>query len=277
MVTVVDVDLRPWTKQDSSPIYDGNNPFNSRGGLWPDASTTGVPSGTTLTPSSGFTTSSDGQVIDSLDITGTITVKHNNVSITKSRITASSFYGVNHNAGTGLVIDDCEVSGASSAGLLLGGSGRSAIVRRAHVHDNGDNCKFGSDVQFIDGYIHGYIVTASSHNDAIQIVNGDNITISGSRIDALFQQQTAAVIAQTNVGPIDNLNLLNNRFSGGTFTVYITDKGNGHGAPTNVTVTGNTWEQDSWSFGSLSFDQPTTTWVWNNNVFSDGTSYPSPL
>lgn len=52
----------------------------------PCVATTGVPAGTTLTPSGSLTITTNGTVINGLDVTGTITVKANNVTIKNTKV-----------------------------------------------------------------------------------------------------------------------------------------------------------------------------------------------
>src|ERR1700754_4603683 len=56
---------------------------------YPDATNTGVPAGTSLTPSSSRTITTNGTVINGLEITGTVTVAADNVTIKNSKITAT--------------------------------------------------------------------------------------------------------------------------------------------------------------------------------------------
>ena len=274
MTTVADVDLSTWTRYATSPRLRGSDPFVTSG--FPDATNTGVPLGTTLTSSGSVSSSSNGQVIEELDVTGTITITHDNVIVRKCFVTATAFYGINHNSGANLLVEDCEIINPTSSGLLAI-SGATGTYRRLNIHDSeGDNVKLGSNTNLHDSYLHSPNPTETSHNDGVQINSGSNILIDGNRIDGNFQGQTSAIIVQTSNSAIDNLTITNNRLSGGSYTLYLRDKGNGYGIPTNVTVTGNTWASNSWQFGSLSFTAPTTAWVWNTNVFSDATSYPKP-
>src|SRR5659263_245731 len=60
----------------------------------PGASNTGVPAGTTLTPSGELRITTANQVIDGLDITGPVTVEAPGVVIENSRIHGDDVYGV---------------------------------------------------------------------------------------------------------------------------------------------------------------------------------------
>ena len=81
-------------------------------GGYPNAANTG-PSGA-LTPSGSITTSSSGQVIQNLDINGSIRVQHNNVTIRNVRI-RSNGQAISILGNTGLLVEDCELDGNNAA------------------------------------------------------------------------------------------------------------------------------------------------------------------
>ena len=246
---------------------------------WPSSTTTGVPAGEILSASGSFTVTTDGQVISNLDITGTLTIRADNVVVRNCRINANgAFYGLNYSGHANILVEDTEIFGASSSGLLGFGSG---VFRRLHLHNSSDNSKFGGNITLEDSYIHDYIVTATSHNDGVQIRGGSNIRFIGNRVDGPFRLQTSAFIIQTGTGAIDNVLFLGNRLSGGTYTLYLRDKNAGFGPPSNVSIINNVWQTDSYGFGPLSAN-PGPNWSWVGNSFTDGseysnTGYPIPL
>ncbi|MFW6154549.1 MAG: right-handed parallel beta-helix repeat-containing protein, partial [Planctomycetota bacterium] len=213
---------------------------------YPDASTTGH-SGT-LTPSSSITVTEDGTVLEDLDISGGVAVKANDVTIRNCRITGG-LYGINASYGyTGLLVEDCTIYDGTSKGIY----GGNMIVRRCDISMYSDCMMVQSNVLVEDCYLHDLKITDTSHNDGIQSVGGSHITIRGCTIQAQYQGQTSALIFQTNNGPIDDILFEDNFLSGGTYTLYIKDKGNGYGEPTNDRVRYNMWEKDSWAFGPIS-------------------------
>src|SRR6266481_5394553 len=83
---------------------------------WPDATNTGIPAGTTLTPFSGsFTTTSNGQIVDSLDVSGDIFVHHSDVIVRKCRA-RSMYIGADDQpfTTTNGLIEDCEITGGTN-------------------------------------------------------------------------------------------------------------------------------------------------------------------
>ena len=161
------------------------------GGL-PDASNTGVPPGTVLTPSGGMTISTAGAVVDAREVNGSITVNAPNVTIRRSRIVSNDFMAVRSNS-TGLVVEDSEIldgpdTGQNNChnGIGFGGF----TVRRTEITGCENAADVGEDnVVFADNYVHdldtegpSHVWGNSPHTDGIQ-GNGSTVTISHNWID----------------------------------------------------------------------------------------------
>ncbi len=230
------------------------SPSRAPRGDFPSRATTGVPAGTVLEPSDGITVTEDGTVIDRLDVSGRIAIRANNVTIKRSRISGGVPYQVRvYDGFTGTVVEDSELIGTSN-GCSAGISMSDYTARRVDVHGCKDGLKVGSNVTIVDSWIHDQRKFEGTHNDGIQCVGGRNIVIRGNRIEGPFRQSTSATLFQTNIGPVDNVLVENNYLSGGGFTVYLTDKGNGNGAPTNAVVKNNTFERNSYQYGPFRTD-----------------------
>src|SRR6476620_8553964 len=96
---------------------------------FPDATSTGVPAGVTLTPYNGnLVISTPGAVIEGLDIHGTVTINANNVTLKNVKVTASDNWVVRVMPGkTGVVVQDSELNGVGtgndgSSGILGAGT-----------------------------------------------------------------------------------------------------------------------------------------------------------
>ena len=236
----------------------------------PNATNTGVPAGVSLRPSGSLTISTPGAVVDALDISGTIEINADNVTIKRSRIrTNGARYGIRVNNGyRGAVIEDVEIAGTDtncSVGIVYG----NYTARRVNAHGCADGLRIGTNTAVEASYIHDQRKATGTHNDAIQSVGGSNVRIVGNNIVGPFQQSTSAVLLQTNNGPIDNVLMEGNRMSGGSYVLYVKDKGTGYGAPTNVTIRNNVWVWDSWLWGSHTVDKG-AGFVWQNNTYEDG-------
>ena len=121
--------------------------------VWPDASNAGVPVGTSLTAHSGdLNSSSNGQVIDSMFVTGgTININHDNVTVQRCKVDTSGTYGVHVFTGNpGCVVRDCTIISAQTA---IEGYGD---FRRNNISsvENGVVISSGHNVTIRDNYIH---------------------------------------------------------------------------------------------------------------------------
>ena len=208
--------------------------------VWPDATNTGyVGAGLTLsdlTPSGTITTTADGQVIDRVNVTGKIVVKHRNVTIRRSRV-ASGGYQIDNSASTGLVVEDTELVGTTTSAPAALSSSKNYTLRRVNVHGSIDGLKATGYVRIEHTWIHDQRKTSTSHNDAIQNSGtsdpGTGVYVYRSSIDGPYRETNAAVQAATNVGRIDRFQIVESKLSGGNITLRMLDKGTGYGPPTN--------------------------------------------
>jgi len=138
---------------------------------FPDASTTGVPAGKSLAPINGnLTTSYDGQVIDARDVSGTIIVTNNNVTIRNCEAGSILVTGAN------CTIEDCTLVGSGIG--IVGGDG--AIVQRCDIsHAENGIWIEANNVTIRDNWLHDFIPynpATDPHIDGIQIPGGEGIT-----------------------------------------------------------------------------------------------------
>jgi hypothetical protein len=187
----------------------------------PDASNTGVPSGTTLTPSGGLTIGTAGTVINAREITGQVVVNAPNVTIRNSRIRSNAMWVIDNNS-TGLVVEDSEiinrpVSGQPNCHNGIGDA--NFTIRRSEITgcENASNMG-GDNIVFEDNYVHdldvdgpSYVWGNGPHTDGIQMSPGaDNIVVRHNSIDpGPAGGYTSAIImgvngSQSNVWIEDN-------------------------------------------------------------------------
>jgi hypothetical protein len=187
---------------------------------WPNASNTGVPAGTTLTPSGDLTINAAGTVINARAITGKVVVNAPNVTIRNSRIRSNAMWVVDNNS-TGLVVEDSEiinrpVSGEPNCHNGIGNS--NLTVRRTEFTgcENAMNIDGPGNVTFIDNYVHdldttgpSYVFGNSPHTDGIQMQEGGtNLVIRHNWIspqDAGNPASTSAIIMH-HFGGVQNSN-----------------------------------------------------------------------
>jgi hypothetical protein len=146
---------------------------------FPDASSTGVPAGTSLTAYSGPTDITvDGTVIDGKIVSSDLTINANNVIIRKSQITlATTGFLILVQSGS-LLIEDCELSCSGQQGTCIGSE--NFTMRRCDLTsaENGVDVGGVGNVLMEDNYFHDLISGGGAHTDGIQLGQGaDDISI----------------------------------------------------------------------------------------------------
>ncbi len=201
----------------ASPSASVSPTVTSQAGF-PDASTTGVPAGTTLRPHTGnLTVSTAGTVIDGWSLTnGCITVNTTGVIIKNSRLSSACSYVVYTHTGS-LTIQDSEIDCANTSGTAIGDTNVTAVRVDVSGCENGFDLDRDSTVQ--DSYIHGLFQSVESHTDGIQTCCSVGLTVRHNRIDAYPNATSAMINAKTATSPHDVL-IENNLLAGGAFTLY---------------------------------------------------------
>ena len=250
---------------------------SSSGGTttFPDATSTGVPTGTALTAVPGTITSGtgwswdsrgwvtitgSGAVLDSLDIAGHIENHAANVTISKCKIHGNGTdTGVQVLGGTITVLDS-EVYSFENAVAWA-----SYTVKRCNIHDlSGDGFKWGSDTLVEDNYVHNFTPANGAHTDGLQMSDGStNCTLRHNWIQIPWDGPgNGTVFIAPENGPSTNGPVLieNNYLDGGGYTVYIlTSKGY---TISNITVQNNTIGPNH-QYSSVSVSMPNVTWTGN--------------
>jgi hypothetical protein len=188
---------------------------------FPDATCTGVLPGIARTNTGSFQTTSDGQVIENLNVDGRITVNHNNVLIRNVKFTSRGT-AISILQKTGLVVEDCEIDGTGAT------NGDPAIVhhnytmRRCNIHSIGEGPRANENVVLEDNYMHSFtsFVAQGAHQDCIQITSGTNIVIRHNTCLMNVDGGNAAIMTGSFSG--DNL-LEKNLLAGGGYVVYCGD------------------------------------------------------
>jgi len=219
-----------------------------------------------LTASGSIEVSIDGTVIDGMDITGTLTIEANNVLIRNSRITATGLYALNVRSGySNIVIEDTRIRGVGDAVSSAVQGYSPYTLRRVHVTGGSDNIKAHAGILVEDSYVTGVYKSPGSHNDVVQIRGGSGYIFRNSSFLGPWQQSTSAFIIQAKSNDVDDLVIEDSYISGGGYSIY-TNENNGY-SMTNVFVTNNRFELDSWQYGWRSA---------NAGVYSGNVLLPSP-
>jgi hypothetical protein len=264
---------------------DGASPSLPEG--LPTATTTG-PKGaglayTQLTPSGSIDVTTNGAVIDRKDVDGKIRVYADNVTIKRSRIRHASGFGVEVMDGARNVrVEWVEIRGTSSSAVANIGTEHYECFR-CNLSGAADGAKATNDVLIEESYIHSLRKFEGSHNDGVQNSGGDPaqgpVIIRGNAIWGPYQTSTSAVLAATNTGPIDGMVVEENFLYGGSYSLYLVDKGTGNGNPTNSVVRNNTFAKYTTGVYAVTgrSDMSTTvqiapTVTFTSNKFDDGTA-----
>ena len=247
----------------------------------PSASNTGVPAGTTLTTYTGpLTITLDGTVIDKKAVYGDLKIAARNVVVRNSYLHC----GTNNPSGNSGCID---ANSANVYNLQVfnntikpdrpsyyrdGIVGHEFTARYNHITRTNDGIgifnrpggSLNANVTVENNYIHdlthwSYDPAHSdgTHNDAIQVQGGQNITIryntvigsvvAGDKLGPYGTQAGSAMIVNQNVSKIANMVVDGNWFDAGQNSVCIT-----YGKYSNVTLTlqDNHFGRHQWDFGN---------------------------
>lgn len=155
----------------------------------PDESCTGVPPGTQLTTHNGdLYVTTDGAVVDAMEVNGCIYVMADNVTIKRTKVNGWCWTGaISAGEGeySGTLIEDVEVDGGATGSdvagaALIGISDYTA--RRVNVHSGGRGFNMADNVVIEDSYIHDIYGFGDSHNSGIGTNSGTNITVRHNNI-----------------------------------------------------------------------------------------------
>ncbi|WP_337059283.1 hypothetical protein [Kineococcus sp. G2] len=194
---------------------------------YPDASSTGVPDGVRLTPSTDLDVWEAGAVLDGLDVQGCLTVHAPDVTVRNSRITCDSevLRAVSLVGAPGFVMEDSEIDGGGKAEVAIGWSGYT--LRRVDVHGTADGPRLGSAVTVEDSWVHDLVRRDGVHTDAVQSTSGTGIVLRHNTLDPRQAGSgdflNAAVQLGSETGPQELRDVLveDNFLNGGTFSVNV--------------------------------------------------------
>ncbi len=252
----------------------------SRPGGRPGPSNTGVPPGTALSVINGdVIVTTAGTVIDAKDIKGALIIKASNVTVTRSLIEGrAGSDSVVISAGSGILLQDDEVTVAHPSAGTDSMSVRGATLNRLNIHGGVDGMKLSSNSVVENSWIHGLAYFSSdpaqgggpTHNDTIQIMSGSNIRITGNYLQATSSNNAAIQVTQ-DAGSTSGLNIAGNWADGGGCTFNFS----GHGpngellAMSGITVSSNRFGHNMAYEGCAILTDLQTTITQSGNVFDD--------
>jgi hypothetical protein len=239
---------------------------------YPDSSTTGPWPDAPLTPSGSVTITEDGAVVEGLEITGTLTIEGNGVTVRNTVVHATSGIPVKVN-GDGFVMEDSEIDGQGARGPAVAYNGYA--LRRVEIHHIGEGPRIaGNDVAIEDSYIHAIVQVGDNHTDAVQSTGGENILLRGNRIEVYDPETGSIGNAAFQFGEEDRslrgCLVEGNLFNGGNFTI------NGGGGGTDgaqCVFADNAFLRD-FRYGTHGNLGPNITWDATNTWFDTGAALP---
>jgi len=251
----------------------------SGAGGFPDASTTGVPSGVTLKSSGYLIARTDGAVIDGLHVTGGIEVRANNVTIKNTLVTGSGYWGILQSEGfSGLTVTDSEVSGDSGTSMFDVGvrdDGGKMNVLRSDIH----GFRHGIDDGLIqDNFVHGERTGfPADHSGAFYAshpTTAQNLVVKHNTLFCELDQTSAIMLGGYHEGAHNAL-IEDNLLAGGDYALYGGTSPE-NSSTSNIRIIGNVFSKrffpKSGVFGPVTnFDSNGPGNRWSGNVW-EGTN-----
>lgn len=230
---------------------------------WPSAANTGYEhTGVALTPAAcsggALVIDTPGTVIDGRSIPCSVRVNANNVTISRSKITANGMWGIYQpDAYRGLKITDTQIIGGDECEYGVGFMAYTAT--RLDVSGCSDGMKMEEGSTMVDSWVHDLSSGPDDHNDGVQITGGSSITIRHNRIENPHNQ-TSVILVGGEFGAPSNILIENNYLDGGNYTIYLDPNGS------NRVIRNNTFTRTH-VYGPARLDGQVT---WTGNAYPDG-------
>ncbi|MDQ0322172.1 Ca2+-binding RTX toxin-like protein [Pararhizobium capsulatum DSM 1112] len=223
---------------------------------FPDASNTGVASGTVMTKYTGsYHVTQDNAVISNLEVHGDIVIEAKNVTLKNVKLVSDTEWHALRvmDDATGFTLQDSEIDGVGGTVNAIYGFG---TFLRNNLHDveNGINVIGPSVIK--DNYIHDMRGGSEAHYDGIEINGGNNIDIIHNTVINDYSQ-TSAIMLDNYFGGLSNITVDGNRLVGGGYTVYLDDRfGGGAVDDSSIKITNNQIGDGYWGDFSLYGNKP---------------------
>ncbi|WP_158605547.1 hypothetical protein [Amycolatopsis panacis] len=238
----------------------------------------GVPAGTALKSVQNLTADQSGQVLDALDVRGTITVTAPGVTIKRSKFTGTGQDWAVRTTGNGSVrIEDATFTGDYQDAAI---SYHNWSATRIDISGmSNDGAKVGNHVSITDSWIHDFTPAGGAHADGLQVVEdvGD-VVMKNNKIDiGKLTGVNAAIFLSPDIGPQNPsagpIVVDGNTLGGGGYTFYSV---NGRDGATlqDVSVTNNKFLKNA-IFGPVYPSEFVAKTV-SGNTYADGSTLKMP-
>jgi hypothetical protein len=206
---------------------------NPGGCGYPTTASAGVPAGKALTVvNGGMEITTDGQVVDGVEIRGCVDVNASNVTIRNSRIVGQCSYGIDTYNSNSVTIERVEIN--CSVGRGTGIAGPNFAAKAVHIHDCENGLEINSNSSIVDSVIAAREGASEAHGDGIQSQGGNNVTI---RHNTLLETNPVTSAIITNPTKNSSWLIEDNLLGGGAYTLYCPEQG------TNFVVRNNRFVQ----------------------------------
>ncbi|MDG4833139.1 hypothetical protein O7627_28090 [Solwaraspora sp. WMMD1047] len=235
---------------------------------FPGPGNTGVPAGTRLRAAGSVNVTTDGQVLDGLDINGCVLVSAANVVIRNTRIRCGVTYGIRTLNARNLLVEDSEVDGMGRIQVAV--CCGDYTLRRVEITNAIDGPRLGTNTVVEDSWIHHLKRLPGSHNDTLQTTGASNIVVRGNTLEsynpATRDPMNACLMIGSTTGPIvSNLLFERNYCNGGNYSIGIRTDLNAAG----IRIRGNVFGRDH-RYGVVArVTQSGITWDKPTNVYAD--------
>lgn len=174
-----------------------------------------------LEPTGSITTTHDGQVIERKDVTGHISIAHDDVVIRAVRVRndGGSRYSISY-------APDSGARGAELSYVLVDGNDdpdnigvnlTDFTMRHSHVFGQSTGVNFGSGSTIEYSYVHSQALKPGSHNAAMSIHGGSSARV---RFNNLVGSTSSALSLYPRVSPLVDILVEGNLFNGGSYCTY---------------------------------------------------------
>ncbi|WP_162186083.1 right-handed parallel beta-helix repeat-containing protein [Amycolatopsis jejuensis] len=237
----------------------------------------GVPSGVTLKSVKDVTADQAGQVLDALNVSGTITVTAPDVTIKRSKFTGTGQDWAVHTSGNGSVrIEDSTFSGDYQSEAISYHNWSATRIDLSGMSNDG--AKLGNNVSLTDSWIHDFKPADGAHSDGVQLVEDvGNIVIKNNKIDLGTKVGNAAIFLSPDIGAerpsAGPISIDGNTLGGGGYTLYSV---NGRDGATlqSVAITNNKFVRNA-LYGPVYASEFVAKTV-SGNTYTDGTALKMP-
>ena len=271
---------------------------------YPDATNTGVPSGTALKSVPGQVSSGpgwsynaagkdvivnvNGTVLSGLYIPYNLVINAANVTVKNVQVVTNADFGISLTHTTGVTIENSTISGQNATTGRVGsgiddvyGDSTGMVIKDNNISSFKTAIQISTGV--VDGnYIHdpGYI--AGDHTNGFYVNGGtEPLTIENNTIFNSQPQTDAINLDAGSAGvPVANKTIENNFLAGGCYSIY---GGTALGNPTsNILIEGNRLGQQYYplggQYGPVAYFAPTGQGnAWSGNFWdTTGKTIPSP-